>query len=253
MAQALTDAALLPQLFVTGGSYGWSRGMRAVTHALLAHRALPPGPVLEVGCGGGQLLTELRAAYAGRAVYGADLHPLALAHAQRRVKETALVQASLAALPWPADSFVLLLALDVFDQEGVDLSAALAESRRLLAPGGLLLLRVSAYSWLYGAHDVAFHTGRRFARAELATALQAAGLNVERLTHANAGLAAPVIVQRLAQRWGVLPWKPGVYRNRRLHQVAAALLGCEAGWLAHDDLPFGLSLFALARKPDSAR
>lgn len=249
MTTSVTEAALLPYLFGDDETSGWSRGMRAVTHALLAARALPPGPALEVGCGGGQFLAELRARLAGRTVCGADLHPLALAHAQRRASGASLTQATLEDLPWPADHFALVVALDVFDQQGVDMAAALAEARRVLLPGGLLLMRVSAYPWLYGAHDVAFHTGRRYARRELAGALAGAGFTVERMTHANAGLAAPVIVQRLAQRWGLLPWLPGLYGSGGLHGLAATLLQREADWLRRGDLPLGLSLYALARKP----
>lgn len=246
-------AANLPHLFEGDMTDGWGRGMRAITHALLATTTLPPGPVLEVGCGGGQFLAELRARLAGRTVYGVDLHPLALAHAQRRVAGAPLAQATLDALPCPADCFALVVALDVFDQQGVDLAAALAAARRVLLPGGLLLLRVSAYPWLYGAHDIAFQTGRRYARRELAAALAGAGLTVERITHANAGLAAPVIVQRLAQRWGLLPWMPGLYGSGGLNDVAALVLQWEARRLRHGDLPLGLSLYALARKPLSTR
>jgi len=249
MTPSVTEAALLPYLFGDDETGGWGRGMRAVTHALLAATALPPGPALEVGCGGGQFLAELRARLAGRTVYGVDLHPLALSHARRRAGRAPLAQATLDELPWPADCFALVAALDVFDQQGVDMAAALAEARRVLLPGGLLLMRVSAYPWLYGAHDVAFHTGRRYARRELAAALAGAGLTVERMTYANAGLAAPVIVQRLAQRWGLLPWLPGLYGNGGLHGLTAGLLQREAAWLRRGDLPLGLSLYALARKP----
>jgi SAM-dependent methyltransferase len=251
MTQALDAAVLLPHLFRSDKANGWSQGMRAVTHALLGRTGFPPGPVLEVGCGGGRLLAELRRTYPGRALVGTDLHPLALAHARHQAQATPLVQAALPALPWRAEQFALVLALDVFDQQGVDLAAALAESRRVLLPGGLLLLRVSAYPWLYGPHDVAFHTGRRYTRGELRMALQRAGLRVERITHANTGLAAPVMLQRLAQRWGLAPWRPGLYANGALHRVAAILIRREAAWLRHGDLPLGLSLFALARKPPS--
>jgi SAM-dependent methyltransferase len=225
--------------------------MRAVTHALLASVTLPPGPVLEIGCGGGQLLVELNAAYPDRTVCGVDLHPLALAHAaDRQGRHPILSQAALPHLPWADASFALVLALDVFDQQGVDLDAAIAESYRILRPGGALILRVSAHPWLYGAHDIAFHTGRRYARHDLEAALTVNGLEVHRITYANAGLALPVGVLRLAQRWGMLPWQPSLYGQDGLHQVAAWVLAQEANWLHHADLALGLSLCAVARKPN---
>ncbi len=242
-------AAMLPHLYDGDESQGWSAGMRTVTHALLASVTLPPGPILEIGCGGGQLLAELQSAHPDRTVCGVDLHPLALAHAAlRQGPHAVLSQAVLPQLPWATNTFALVLGLDVFDQQGVSLAAALAESYRVLRPGGALLLRVSAHPWLYGAHDVAFHTGRRYTCAEVSAALGDNGLELHRITYANAGLALPVGVLRLAQRWGILPWQPSIYGRDGLHQVAAWALAEEAAWLRHADLSLGLSLCAVARQ-----
>lgn len=223
--------------------------MRAVTDALLAETTLPAGPLLEVGCGGGRLLADLAARYAGRVVCGVDVNPLALAHAKRRVAGHSLARATVAELPLSDASVAAVLALDVLDQQGVVLAQALGELRRLLVPGGLLLARVSAHPLLYGAHDRAFHTGQRFTRQGFGAALGAAGFVLERMTYVNAGLAGPVAALRLAQRWGLMPWLPGLYRFDPLHAVMARLLALEAMYLRHANLPTGLSLYALARRP----
>jgi ubiquinone/menaquinone biosynthesis C-methylase UbiE len=224
--------------------------MRTVTHALLANVTLPEGAVVEVGCGGGQLLAELQQRYPERLVIGADLHPLALAHARTSVRSlVALTQASLLQLPLAENEVALLAAMDVFDQQGVELDAALAEGYRLLCPDGALVMRVSAHPSLYGAHDLAFQTGQRYTRGQLRDALQQAGFVVQRLTYANAVLSLPVAAMRLAQRWSVLPFDAATYQQADFHQVARWLLHQEAAWLYHADLPWGLSLCAVARKP----
>ena len=244
-----SPADLLPLLYDPAQSYGWSAGMRAVTRALLARLDLPRGPLLEIGCGGAQLLTDLATDYPLHRVYGVDVHPLALARAQARLNgHAALIRAPLQRLPWPDATFALVLALDVFDQTGVDLTAALAESYRLLAPGGSLLLRLSAHPRLYGPHDVAFHTGRRYARRQIVTALHGAGFTVTRATYANITLGGPVAALRLLQRARLAPWSPAPYRNRLANVVAAWLLRREAAWLRHADLPVGLSLCVIAEK-----
>ena len=142
-----------------------------------------------------------------------------------------------------------MLALDVFDQQGVELAAALAESYRVLRNDGALVLRVSAHPMLYGAHDRAFHTGQRYTRRQVQTSLEQAGFAIQRLTYANALLSPPVAAMRLAQRWGLLGWQPTVYEQGGLHTIAAWSLRQEAAWLRRADLPWGLSLCAVARKP----
>jgi SAM-dependent methyltransferase len=159
-----------------------------------------------------------------------------------------LIRAPLQRLPWPDATFALILALDVFDQTGVDLTAALAESYRLLAPGGYLLLRLSAHPWLYGPHDVAFRTGRRMTRRQIETALRDAGFGVTRVTYANMTLGGPVAALRLLQRARLAPWSPAPYRYRFANAVAARLLRREAAWLRHADLPVGLSLCVVGAK-----
>jgi hypothetical protein len=141
-----------------------------------------------------------------------------------------------------------VLALDVFDQQGVEMATALAESHRVLQPSGALLLRVSAHPWLYGAHDQAFHTGRRYTRRELIQMLNAQGFTLRRMTYANFLLGAPVAGLRLLQRWRLLSWKPGLYHSPEANRLIAAALALEAHLLRHIDLPVGLSLWAVAEK-----
>jgi hypothetical protein len=76
-----------------------------------------------------------------------------------------------------------------------------------------------------------------------------AGFAVQRLTYANMILSLPVAALRLAERWGLLPWQVSTYQQTSLHQVASWLLRQEAKWLHQADLPWGLSLCAVARKP----
>lgn len=246
-SQPADRAHLLPLLYELGADSGWAGGMAAVTLALLRSARLPAGArLLDAGCGGGAMLHALARAGWADAI-GVDLHPVALfGHAQRSAP---LSGADLHHLPFTEGSFDAFLALDSFDQQGIVLPAALAEARRVLRPGGVALLRVSAYPWLQGAHDAAFGTGRRYARREFVAAVQEAGLRVVRATHANSLLAPPVIALRLAQRDDLHPQAEHLYGSTAANRVLAAALRLEARWLARRNLPFGLSLFVLGEKP----
>jgi ubiquinone/menaquinone biosynthesis C-methylase UbiE len=237
-------------LYELDQSNGWSIGMRAATRAIIAQAKAPPGPILELGCGAGVFNAELaQQRRAQGPVFGADLHPLALAYARNVVAQPPpLLRANLENVPVPDAILSAVLALDVFDQEGVNIAAAIAESRRVLRIGGKLILRVSAYPWLQGQHDAAFNTGRRYYRRELAALLAAQGFQIERVTHANTLLATPVIVQRLLQRWGWLAVGETVYHVALANQLFALALRLEGRWLAKLDLPAGISLYAVATK-----
>ena len=234
--------ALLPLLYRTGAESGWSVGMRRVTRALLARMSLPPGPVVDLGCGDAILVTELARAWPNRPVFGLERHPVALGHAPAAVAHR-LAQGDVRALPFPDASIGTLLALDTLDQRGVDLPCALVETRRVLMPGGLLLIRVSAHPPLYGPHDVAFNTARRFTRAEIVAAVTAAGLDVAFVTYANALVGAPAAVLRLLQRHEVAEFAPALYAMPVVNWGLRVALTLEAAWLRRRNLPVGLSLY----------
>lgn len=223
--------------------------MRAITHTLLEATRLPAGPLLELGCGAGVFLRELHDHHAGVRCFGLDYSSIALAYAGNQPAPLHLSQGDLQQLPFVANHFSLIVALDSFDQQAVNLQQAVRESWRLLRPDGVLLLRVSAHPWLASEHDVAFNTGRRYARQELIDALLAGGFGVERVTYANTLLALPVIAQRLLQRWRLLPFESNHDISPFVNRQVARLLRWEATLLSITNLPFGISLYVLARKP----
>lgn len=223
--------------------------MRRINHALLAGQVAPTATILELGCGSGQFLAELTRQHPLAHIVGLDLNGQALSHAhQRRTTSGALTQADLLALPFADQSVDLVAAFDVYDQAAVALHDALTESRRVLRQGGLLILRLSAHPWLEGAHDRAFNTGQRYRAQEVVRALQGVQFAVDRVTYANTLFAPLVIPLRLGQRWGFVGLSTHLYTATWANQALAAALQWEAQWLRTHNLPFGISLYVLARK-----
>ncbi|WP_435973145.1 GNAT family N-acetyltransferase [Streptomyces sp. Qhu_M48] len=120
-------------------------GSDATTRRLLALcGALPERPrVLDLGCGPGRSALLL-AAEAGAEVTAVDLHEPFLAELRRSAADRGLdgsihtLRADMGALPFPDGSFDLVWAESSVFVLGFD--RALAEWRRLLAPGGTLVL-----------------------------------------------------------------------------------------------------------------
>lgn len=105
---------------------------RARLEALLLDD-LPPGRVLEIGCGSGERLVRLREA--GWDVAGQELDPEAAAVARRSGLTVHL--GPVAALGLPASQYDAIVSSHVLEHV-LDPEALLVECRRLLRPGGVL-------------------------------------------------------------------------------------------------------------------
>ena len=244
-----SNGEFLPHLYAMDHTGGWNAGMRQVTAALLDSIGAVDGPVLELGCGGGAQAELLARRFAPQSIFALDIMPAAVAAAHQHLSAAVgVMQSDVHALPFADAALGLIVGMDVLDQIGVDIVAALGELRRVLRDDGRLLLRVSAYDWLTGPHDHAFNTAHRYGAGELRNVLAYAGFTVERMTFANTLLAPPLVAVRLLQRWGVLPLAQASYDDPAANRLFHAALQREAVWLRRGNLPFGISLYALARR-----
>lgn len=265
-AEQNPQAAGLSLLYDSAVTAGWTEGMAHIVLSVLDGLPIASKPdVLEVGCGSGLVTRTLREYLTHANVVGLDLNPEALSVAAVYEPDAPqLLLGNLLSLPLADNSIDLLLALDSFDQVGIPLHEALNEAKRVLRSDGILIVRVSAYPWLLGAHDVTFGTGRRYDRDEVELALAATGLRVVRSTHANTLLAPPVVAMRMAQKWldeskiepgtegdaagNATDEVGGIYASTLANLVVGAALRTESELIRFVDAPFGLSLIVAAQK-----
>lgn len=227
----------------------WFVGMRALSLSLIERfvRGTPSFSILDVGCGTGGMMFELRAF---GSVVGVDPSDQALTFAKRR-DAGHLVQAGLPRLPFPSRSFDLLTSFDVIYHQAVpDDEKALGEMARLLRPGGKLLLRVPAHDWLRGRHDTAVHTRHRYGKAELRHKLHRAGLEPTFVSYANCFLFPLAAAMRFTE--GIFPPRNDGSDVKEvpalLNKLLTVPLKLEAVILRRGSLPFGLSLVAVAER-----
>jgi ubiquinone/menaquinone biosynthesis C-methylase UbiE len=105
----------------------------------------PPRRILEVGCGTGELLRFAGERFPAASLTGLDPDSDALARARRKLdvagREAELVVGHAESLPFPTGSFDLILSsLMLHHLDSHAKALALAEWRRVLDPGGVLLL-----------------------------------------------------------------------------------------------------------------
>jgi SAM-dependent methyltransferase len=159
----------------------WYVGRRAVVEAALDRAGLPRSVrVLDAGCGGGGNLASL-------ARYGpvTGLEPSTEAASRARARGLGdVVEGTLEQLPFEDGSFDLAVALDVIEHLDDDV-AGLVEVRRVVAPGGLLLVTVPAYPRLWSRHDDVNEHRRRYVRRTLLSSALAAGWQPVRTSHFN--------------------------------------------------------------------
>jgi SAM-dependent methyltransferase len=184
-------------------------------------------------------------------VTGIDLAPEAVALAKQRGLGR-IVRSSVDAIPFHDGAFDVVTSFDVLYHLNVnDDRAALAELHRVLRPGGIALIRLPAFDWIRGAHDEVVHTRHRYTRDELSQKLEAVGFLVERATYANFLLfpLAPIkryLELRSDKREATDLWRPPAPINRLLTD----LLSLESYAARTIGLPWGLSVFAVARRVD---
>jgi hypothetical protein len=139
------------------------------------------------------------------------------------------------------------LTTDVLSDGGVDDVLAVREARRVLRPGGTLIVHVAAYERLISGHDRAVGTGRRYRRKTVERLLTSAGFVPTRITYRMTALLAPAVVHRLLSRGS---GQGDVDQVRPLvNRVLAAVMRAENAVVLRWSLPFGLSLLAVARAP----
>ncbi len=191
------------------------------------HLLRTSGPILDIGCGNGALLSCLD----GRHAIGVDVNAAGLALTRRRCPTMPLICSDAAELPF-ADGSLAAITLQHVVEHLPDAAAACREWYRVLQAGGVLLLATpNAYFGDPGVHQDPTHT-RVFDPREIAALLGGSGLDILDLRTLGLGWF---------REYGGIP---GLWRMRRL------VIG-RAPWIS--SLPHGRwkgqTLCCAARKP----
>lgn len=237
----------------------WSRGMRRAMDALLAGSLAGRGPlrVIDIGCGTGVLLEHARRWPLAGTPIGIDVSAEAVRHVRDR-DAGRVVRGDAAVLPFRSGRFDLALSVDVVQHLSPEGAArSVAESARLLRPGGTLYLRTNARCGHRRLRGVDPERYRRYGRGELVELAGSAGLEVVRSTHLNALPGAwGSLIERLRRPRRDPPGgppltiRPPSRWRARLDRLLDAETAVEA-WLLQlgIDLPFGHSTALVARRP----
>jgi SAM-dependent methyltransferase len=231
----------------------WRMASDWIDHALPGRSGLS---ALDVGCGTGWTARRLAARGDFRRVVGLEPNARAIGHANRR--ELLVARGSALAIPFATESFDLITCLDVLQHlpEASEL-VALHEFRRVLRPGGILVLRSNGRGWA----RVAAECIRPYRLATLRVMVESAGFHCRRATYVN---CLPALAQELRARIGPSSGTAPAHPDQGgltvqmpppgLRRWVGGIAAAEA-WIVgrlHRNLPFGHSTLLLARRAADA-
>ena len=176
----------------------WFVGRRLLFSELIKGFGLPrDAEILDVGTSTGTNLRLLHDLGFAR-ITGVDQSPDAIRFCAE--KGLGAVQlGDIRALELPDRRFDLVLATDVIEHVDDDV-AALRELRRVLRPGGYLLITVPAFRLLWGLQDEVSHHKRRYKLHKLLKTLGVANLSARQHFYFNYLLFLPILVARRLMR-----------------------------------------------------
>lgn len=227
------------------------RGRRAIIRTTLASAGVAPGAsILDFGCGSGITVASL--SEAGYRAQGVDFAPDAITFGTGQGISGLQVVAD-EKLPYADASFDAITCMDVLEHLQ-DEQPALTEMRRVLKPGGVLVVMVPAYMWLWGRQDEVAHHYRRYTLGRLVEVVRRGELlAIERRSYFNT-LLFPLIALVRSGSWmlGLKSRRESDFdlNNGLLNAVFGAVFSLERVLLSKFNLPFGVSILLVARKEE---
>ncbi len=223
----------------------WYAVLRGLVVESLSADLKPGAQVLDAGCGTGGMMARL--SHKPWPVQGVDLDPSAVLACQLRGLAE-VHQADVSCLPFADERFDAVLSLDVLYHQCVNQETALTEMRRVLKPGGLLILNLPAFECLRGSHDAAVCGVRRYKACHVQKLLRFHSMEVKILHPWNASLFLPILLHRLWSRIQLRQTSDLRLPPMWLNELLARLGHLDARICRRLHLPFGTSWFVVARK-----
>lgn len=232
-------------------SYWWFVGVRAMIESMLrvANPRLRLGKVLDVGCGTGAILDQLKPH--SQALVGVDISSEAMRYCRMR-QHTDLIQTDAVNVPLPSAEFDTITAIGLIEHLNDD-DAFLEEMHRLLRADGVFVMLTSSFPYLWSMHDEANHHKRRYYLRSLQRKIHSAGFRTVRFSHLNFVLFPLLAAMLLLHRtiYGLRPT-----HTRRLlpippsaiNRILTGVLLVEARLMRAVRLPWGISMIGVFRK-----
>lgn len=208
--------------------------------------------MLDIGCGIGGIVGAL-----GRMGHlrltGSEIYLSGLRYARTRLPGVSFIQLDATRIPFAA-SYDIIGAFDVLEHIDQD-EQVMRSVWNALRPGGLFLITVPQYPWMWSHLDEIVHHKRRYTRAELVRKLAQAGYDVEYVTSFVTALFPMMAASRMLSNARAhssdtrKEFESEVSLPAPLNAVFDLIMRVDEALIGLGmSLPFGGSLLAVARR-----
>jgi SAM-dependent methyltransferase len=200
---------------------------------------------LDIGCGTGANLKILGST--GFNVIGIDRSIYALSLTLKRINFP-VINGDLNELPIRPESVGLIVAMDILEHLENDLNG-ISEFYQALEKGGLLILTVPAFGFLWGIQDIVTGHKRRYSKKDILNKLREEGFDILRSSYFNFFLFFPILLtRRIIQLLGLKIDSENKINFPLFNFFLKTIFSLETFTLRFFSFPFGVSIFCVAKK-----
>lgn len=200
--------------------------------------------ILDIGCGTGALLKELEDF---GVCYGLDNSWQAIDFCKKGLIGNVKI-GDATNIPYKDNKFDIVLAMDILEHIKDD-ELSIKEIRRVLKDGGLAIIFVPAFNFLWGKSDELGRHYRRYRLKDLKLKIKNNGFYIIKASYFNFFLFAPIMFARFFIRILSIPIKSeNEIGIKSINSILYFIFYTESILFNYINFPFGVSAMVICRK-----
>ncbi len=228
-------------------SHWWFVGRRKLIARIISSLDIPiDASILDIGTSSGANLHSLKS-LGYQNFCGVDISEEAINFCRQKGFEK-VSKGDICNLPFPSNQFHLVLATDIIEHVDDDVRA-LSEVKRVLRPGGVAIITVPAFNFLWGLQDEVSYHKRRYRKKELKRKVVKAGLSCFKSFYFNYLLFIPIwLGRRIIKLLKIQIKSENELNTPVLNFILSIIFSLDVWSAPFIKPPFGVSIMMVAKK-----
>lgn len=234
---------LYEDLYIQEEKHWWHISKRNIVRGMLSAFSRNKNlMILDIGCGAGKTMDMLSDF---GTVWGLDNSRKALSFCRKRgFRRVRLAEA--ADTGFEGNFFDVITMLDVL--EHIEENVALQEAKRILKPGGSLIITVPAYQWLWSSWDEVLKHKKRYTKQDLGRVVKKNGFTIAETSYMYSFLVLPAFIFRKLKSYKKSYESDFSINPPFINFVFTLFSNIERYFVVRGLVPFGTSLILRSKK-----